>query len=166
MSEERIKELEDAIREHRDQKGDDRCWLDDRKLYRVIGDDADLSLPPKHDFLKSCERYWEQRQSLNDKFALEHPTIGQLNRRIATLTTQRDALLAACQLDEAYRWYSAGGSEVEAENVFLAHGWHSDSDPEKFITGFRERAIALACPTPATQSPTCTGMFEPEKGGE
>jgi len=30
--------LRDAIKKHRDQRGDDRCWLDDRELYAVLGD--------------------------------------------------------------------------------------------------------------------------------
>jgi hypothetical protein len=25
-----------AVREHRDQRGDDRCWRDDRKLYASL----------------------------------------------------------------------------------------------------------------------------------
>lgn len=148
MSNERIKELEDAIREHRDQKGDDRCWLDDQKLYRAIGGDADLSLPPKHDFLKSCDRYWEQRQSLCDKFAMKHPTIGQLNRQIEALTAQRDALLAVAQ--KAFDYLDGngplgGGPNLKAE---------------------LSAAIKAAALPHSTESPACTNMFEAEKGGE
>lgn len=68
-----IDRLKSAIREHRDQKGDDRCWLDDGKLYAALGEgDIDLyatALPPKCDFLVSCERYWKERQQ-----PLEHGT--------------------------------------------------------------------------------------------
>lgn len=86
-----IARLREAIAKHRDQKGDDRCWLDDRELYAALDPSvpADQSLPPKCDFLKSCERYWEQRQSLSDTFTLKHPTIGQMNREITRL---REAL--------------------------------------------------------------------------
>jgi hypothetical protein len=28
--------LRDAVRKHRDQRGDDRCWLDDEELYRAL----------------------------------------------------------------------------------------------------------------------------------
>lgn len=28
--------LESAIRKHRDQRGDDRCWLDDEELYKTL----------------------------------------------------------------------------------------------------------------------------------
>jgi len=63
--EERIIELETAIRRHRDERGHDRCWLDDARLYAVLGDcvEADTKLPPKHEFLERCERFWECRQA-------------------------------------------------------------------------------------------------------
>jgi hypothetical protein len=61
-----VRKLEDAIRTHRDQKADDRCWLDDVALYAVLGDGVvhDSRLPPKCDFLQSCARFWEQRQAM------------------------------------------------------------------------------------------------------
>ena len=59
--------LRAAIRQHRDARGDARCWLDDLRLYAALGDGrdpygADFRLPPKDSFLESCARYWEQRQ--------------------------------------------------------------------------------------------------------
>jgi uncharacterized small protein (DUF1192 family) len=63
-----VERIKAAIREHRDQKGDDRCWLDDLMLYRALDGKvsgatvADMELPPKCDFLESCSRYWDQRQ--------------------------------------------------------------------------------------------------------
>ena len=63
----RIPELEAAIRKHRDQRGDDRCWLDDMELYAVLGDArVDLTLPPKDEFLGHCARFWECRQRHED----------------------------------------------------------------------------------------------------
>jgi hypothetical protein len=61
--------LRSAIREHRDQKGDSRCWLDDWRLYQALGDgcEAETRLPPKCEFLESCRRYWEQRQASGEK---------------------------------------------------------------------------------------------------
>jgi uncharacterized coiled-coil DUF342 family protein len=97
-------ELLAAIKEHRDQRGDDRCWLDDQKLYVAagLGETAtgETALPPKCDFLKSCERYWHQRQA-----PLEHGTgampggmtIAQLTQEALRLRAERDALLAACE---------------------------------------------------------------------
>lgn len=61
---ERIHELETAIRKHRDAKGHDRCWLDDIELYKVLGEESpDLSLPPKDEFLRECEKYYECRRT-------------------------------------------------------------------------------------------------------
>jgi hypothetical protein len=59
----RIAELEAAIREHADQRDDDRCWLDDLKLYQVIGitHHAGLQLP-EGQFLDNCKRYWRCQQ--------------------------------------------------------------------------------------------------------
>ena len=60
-----IDRLKSAIRKHRDQRGDDRCQLDDEELYAAIGARGDYNpiLPPKCEFLESCSRFWEQRQS-------------------------------------------------------------------------------------------------------
>lgn len=93
---ERIVELETAIRKHRDQRGDDRCWLDDRQLYHAVIEPngrenlPDLVLPPKCEFLESCSRYWEHRQSKGDKMfsadALPNGmTIAQLEARVQHL---------------------------------------------------------------------------------
>jgi len=57
----RVAELEAAIRQHRDQRGDDRCWLDDLELYKLVGGGGDNSLPPKEKFLTNCARYYEAR---------------------------------------------------------------------------------------------------------
>lgn len=68
---ERSAELQAAIRKHRDQKMDDRCWRDDHELYAVLGEGVpDTALPPRDIFLGNCERYWECRKS---NVAYEHP---------------------------------------------------------------------------------------------
>ena len=81
---EKIERLEAAIREHRDQKGDDRCWLDDLKLYDVLGETPPaLSLPPKCEFLESCARYWEQRQRPEEKVVSNYDmTMRQLQDKL------------------------------------------------------------------------------------
>ncbi len=60
----RVKELENAIREHAAQRENDRCWLDDLKLYKLIGIDEHPGLKlPKPTFLSNCQRYWECQQA-------------------------------------------------------------------------------------------------------
>lgn len=57
----RIEALEQAIIKHRDQRGDDRCWLDDLELYALVGGAPDNSLPPKEKFLANCARFYDNR---------------------------------------------------------------------------------------------------------
>jgi hypothetical protein len=55
--------LRQAIRLHRDERGHDRCWLDDQRLYQTLGEGVgDLTLPPKCEFLTNCEIFWLSRQ--------------------------------------------------------------------------------------------------------
>jgi hypothetical protein len=65
----RILQLESAIRNHRDQRGDDRCWMDDEELYAVLGDKTqpEFKLPPRAVFLQNCARFFECRQRSQDK---------------------------------------------------------------------------------------------------
>ncbi len=84
--EDEIERLKTAIRKHRDQKDDDRCWLDDQELYEALGEPVPpLILPAKECFLESCERYWKQRQSPHAKLDPEDMTIAQLTERIKAL---------------------------------------------------------------------------------
>lgn len=60
----RIKELEAAIKKHRDQRGDDRCWVDDQELYKMVGDEkANTALPPKEIFMENCAKFHASRQA-------------------------------------------------------------------------------------------------------
>jgi hypothetical protein len=62
--EKEVMRLRNAIRYHREQTLDNRCWLDDAKLYEVLPDEVlyDTTLPPKETFLHHCEHFWECRQ--------------------------------------------------------------------------------------------------------
>ena len=59
----RVKQLEDAIREHRNQRADDRCWLDDLTLYAVLNDDVvtDNRVGDQCAMLRNCERFIKNR---------------------------------------------------------------------------------------------------------
>ena len=58
---EQVMTLRRALREHRDAKGHDRCWLNDEVLYRLLPEgsqvSADLRLPPRDEFLRRCAEY-------------------------------------------------------------------------------------------------------------
>lgn len=77
--EQRYEEVVGAVREHAAQRLDDRCFLDDEKLYlKVIPDfEADKRLPPREEFLRNCEHYWECRQNPHEKYATEVGTISK-----------------------------------------------------------------------------------------
>lgn len=55
--------LKTAIKTHRDQKADDRCWMDDYALWATLPDTVpfDITMPPKDKFLENCARYYETR---------------------------------------------------------------------------------------------------------
>lgn len=60
-----VEKLRDGIRYHRDQKGDDRCWVDDLRLYEILPEGAeglDTTLPPEDVFLDNCKRFCRSRQ--------------------------------------------------------------------------------------------------------
>jgi hypothetical protein len=68
-----LKELQDevmklrlGIRKHRDQKGDENCWLDDQfYLYGMLPEKlkVDQELPPKPLMMLNCSRYYDCRKA-------------------------------------------------------------------------------------------------------
>ena len=57
-----IETLMRAIQEHRSQRADDRCWMDDDKLYEAAGlPPADRRVGDKVAMLRNCERFIDQR---------------------------------------------------------------------------------------------------------
>lgn len=61
---ERVLELHLAIKEHAAQRLDDRCFLDDLKLYKLVGIDEHPGLAlPEEEFLGNCKRYWKCQQT-------------------------------------------------------------------------------------------------------
>jgi hypothetical protein len=61
----KLKELRQAIRSHRDQKGDDRCWLDDPGLWALV--DGSISEPkappPFEEMMAACRAFYVHRRS-------------------------------------------------------------------------------------------------------
>jgi hypothetical protein len=123
--------LRAAIREHKDRRGDDRCWLDDGKLYSVLdgGGSRDSSLPPKCEFLESCARFWEQRQHPEDKGRRAgEMTIAQLEAEVGRLGAELDRLMPGGlkwpevrryieDAREAHRTYRPDGSCLHHESA-------------------------------------------------
>jgi hypothetical protein len=77
--------LEEAIKEHRSQKADDRCIEDDDRLYASLGDGikCDRSVGSKEEMLKNCERFIENRC-----VGGTWPTYAELERRVKELESR------------------------------------------------------------------------------
>lgn len=56
---ERIQILEAAIRKHRDVRGHQLCWLQDRELWATLGEPIpeDRDIPPWPEFMTECAKY-------------------------------------------------------------------------------------------------------------
>ncbi len=59
-----IRHLRAGIRAHRDARGNDRCWVDDEALYRLLGTEHEATtlLPERAVFLENCARFHANRQ--------------------------------------------------------------------------------------------------------
>jgi hypothetical protein len=63
MSQERVSVLEAAIRKHRDQRGDDRCWLDDEELYATLPEGFTPVVRDSCVELERCKKFIECRHN-------------------------------------------------------------------------------------------------------
>ena len=60
----RIKKLRSVIREHRDQKGDDRCWIDDYMVWNELPETKKkIHLPTYDEGMERCRKFYENRNS-------------------------------------------------------------------------------------------------------
>ncbi len=60
--------LKNAIKKHRDQKGDDRCWMDDDELYSVLNEPLFARPMPSRDkMMKNCEKFIALRTKPDEK---------------------------------------------------------------------------------------------------
>jgi hypothetical protein len=63
--------LRDGIRDHRDCRGDDRCWFDDQKLYLLLPEKlrGQTGLNDKELMYGNCRRFIDTRVHPDDRFA-------------------------------------------------------------------------------------------------
>lgn len=77
--------LQESIRTHRDQRGDDRCWMDDEQLYAVLPEGY---TPPERDTaveLERCQQYIACRRNPRTVYVSPQRRIDELEVEVATL---------------------------------------------------------------------------------
>ena len=91
----RASKLEAAIRKHRDQKGDDRCFLDDFELYAVLGEPMpDPQYCPPEEMLENCKRFIQSRQGAGEYISSQR-RIEKLESELQQSANRIDQLIAA-----------------------------------------------------------------------
>ena len=89
--EQRVKELEDAIRKHRDQKYDDRCWMDDLELYKVLGEEIPVGqnqLDSPCEMMANCVKFISSRHNPALEYRSPNREIERLENEIKELKLQ------------------------------------------------------------------------------
>ena len=107
-----ILDIRVAVRVHRDQVGDYRCWVDDQVLYhRVLPElkGVDPVLPNQADFHRQCELYFEHRQNPQEPVC-EIPLDSSVGPLVLTYGPELDADLEGATpaelTEEVQRWYN------------------------------------------------------------
>lgn len=78
-----VERLQDAIRKHRDFQGDNRCWMDDEELYKVLPEGY---TPPEREVeieLKNCETYLTCRRNPATEYTSPQRRIEELEQSLA-----------------------------------------------------------------------------------
>ena len=62
---EKIRKVRQIIRYHRNQKGDNRCWLDDFLVWESVNGSrwSPIKLPPYDEMMVKCLDFWTHRQA-------------------------------------------------------------------------------------------------------
>lgn len=81
----RIAQLERAIRLHRDERGDDRCWLDDEVLYSILPEGY---IAPERDTtveLELCKQFIQCRRNPGTTYTSPQRRIEELEAIVESL---------------------------------------------------------------------------------
>jgi len=104
----KLEELRDAVRAHRDARGDDRCWMDDEELYKALPEGF---VPPKRDTaveLSNCLKFVASRQNPATEYTSPEREIERLRAELDS----RGEIVKACPvcmaaLDRIFRRYES-----------------------------------------------------------
>jgi hypothetical protein len=123
-----------AIRRHRDCRGDDRCWRDDRELYAVLPEGY---APPPHDSaveLELCRRYIASRHDPATEYVSPQRRIEELeaecDRLRQALAAARDSgrVPPALESEGALPSPAATPSPTR-RRIYLASSWRNTAQP-------------------------------------
>lgn len=90
--------LMEAIQAHHDQHADDRCWMDDQRLYAAAGlEPADLRVGNKAEMLLNCARFVNRRceEGHWPSYADLEAEIGRLHQTIDKVAAQLEGMADA-----------------------------------------------------------------------
>jgi hypothetical protein len=155
-----VQRLRDAIRLHRDQRGDDRCWIDDERLYGTLpeGAPANTALDPKL-MLRNCERFVQLRCHPRDRFDWGDAPGGSMIPMLEQAERELPSLLKS-----ADGWNSLHIDDVfpRTERVWMPYGEGRLCLQIEHPCGVEE---ALFCPRPwPLAMRVCKGWFETAYG--
>lgn len=88
-----LRALQNTVRNHRDMRGDDRCWIDDEVLYNALPEGY---VPPDRDSrveLKLCEQFITCRHNPNTEYVSPQRRVEELEAHVEVL--QRSLIFAA-----------------------------------------------------------------------
>lgn len=136
-----IKKWRHEIRWHRDQVGDNRCWLDDEKLYKSLPTKEGLQVAPSPDiFKKLCVEFWENRQCPTETTVVK--MANDQNHPAAVLSSDDD--LVAMTLEQLQVEWQKLFEGVRVHQLVPRHErrWHHDKElyfllPEKQLAVWR-----------------------------
>jgi hypothetical protein len=96
-----IQKMEAAIRKHRDQKGDDRCFLDDYDLYSVLPEGfkkEKLALHCPEEMLENCKKFIASRQPGGVPYVSPQRRIEELEKENGKLSKEIISLQKQVQI--------------------------------------------------------------------
>lgn len=95
-----------AIRKHRDERGDSRCWLDDEELYKSLPEGY---TPPARDTcveLERCRQYIASRHNPATEYVSPQHRIEELETEVARLQGEVKHLREGIMRDRTWDYQS------------------------------------------------------------
>lgn len=159
-----VRRLRDGIRSHRDQRGDDRCWLDDEKLYGLLPEGVQARTHMDFELMyPNCRRFLETRMHPRDRFAWGGvpggsmlPVLEQAERELPALLLSREGWQSLLVDDEQPHverlWMPYGEGRLllhvihpcgPGESLYHPHPWASAM---QIVDGWYETAYGHGPP--------------------